>query len=54
MRLTKARQLLIQTNMTITEIALATGFSSSTQFSKQYRHIFGTRPSQARLGQTEP
>lgn len=53
-RLTKARQLLIQTNMTITEIALATGFSSSTQFSKQYRHIFGTRPSQARLGQTEP
>lgn len=54
LRLSKARRLLIQTDMTVTEIAVATGFSSMAQFSKHYRHSFGTRPSLARSGLSAP
>lgn len=45
-RLQRARHLLHQTSMTITEVALATGFPSSSHFSKTYRSEFNRMPSQ--------
>lgn len=43
-RLTKARQLLWQTNETITQIALACGFISAPHFSRCYKEFFGESP----------
>ena len=54
LRLTKARNLLLQTEMSTLEISLATGFSTAANFSKLYKQKFGTRPSQARLGNKNP
>ncbi len=45
LRLEKARSLLIQTDMPITEISLASGFNSTSHFSKCYRRKFGVSPS---------
>ena len=45
MRLEKAQNLLKQSTLSITEIALATGFSGSSHFSYQYRKKFGSAPS---------
>ena len=44
LRLTKARQLLWQTNMLIAEIAFACGFVSTPHFSKCYRENFSIPP----------
>lgn len=44
MRLTKARNLLLQTELTATEIALASGFESPGSFARAYRSIFGINP----------
>lgn len=44
MRLNRARNLLLQTELTATEIALATGFESSGNFARAYRTIFGITP----------
>ncbi|WP_050929618.1 GlxA family transcriptional regulator [Aestuariivita boseongensis] len=46
MRLDKARDLLRQTSLPITEISVACGFRSSSHFSKCYRSSFGVSPSQ--------
>ena len=46
LRLEKARDLLRQTNMPVTEICIACGFSSSSHFAKSYRSAFGISPSQ--------
>lgn len=46
LRLEKARNLLRQTKMPITEIGIACGFRSSSHFSKSYRTAFGLSPSQ--------
>ncbi len=46
MRLQKAQRLLVQTDMSVTEIAFATGFNSPTHFSKIYRVHFGMSPSE--------
>ncbi len=51
MRLRRARHLLAQTEMSITEIALACGFVSATHFSKAYRAILGASPRQDRYAQ---
>jgi len=45
MRLQKAQRLLVQTEMSMTEIAYATGFSSPAHFAKTYRVHFGVSPS---------
>ncbi|KEJ88296.1 GlxA family transcriptional regulator [Sulfitobacter donghicola] len=45
LRLQKAQRLLVQTDMSVTEIAFATGFNSPTHFSKTYRVQFGVSPS---------
>jgi transcriptional regulator GlxA family with amidase domain len=44
LRLTRARQLLKQTNMSIIEVAIACGFVSTPHFSKCYRNIFNIPP----------
>ena len=44
MRLHRARNLLVQTDQSITEIAMACGFRSSSHFSRVYRDHFGRSP----------
>ncbi len=48
LRLNKARLLLLQTNMSIIDVALACGFVSASHFSKCYRDFFGRTPRQER------
>ena len=48
LRITHAQRLLLQTNETITNIALASGFVSSSHFSNCYKDYFGVSPSVAR------
>lgn len=44
LRLNRARSLVVQTAMSMTEIAIASGFSSASTFSKSYRSEFNTSP----------
>lgn len=44
MRLHRARNLLVQTEQSITEIAMACGFRSTSHFSKVFRGLYGTSP----------
>jgi transcriptional regulator GlxA family with amidase domain len=44
LRLSRARQLLLQTNMSIVDVAFACGFVSAPHFSKCYRDHFGVPP----------
>lgn len=48
LRLGKARQLLTQTAMPVTEIAFASGFTSASHFSKCYRDMFCRTPREER------
>ena len=43
-RLTRARNLLVQTDRSITEVAVACGFTTPSTFSKVYRAHFGVSP----------
>ena len=52
LRLTRARQLLKQTNLSIIEVATACGFISTPHFSKCYRNSFNIPPRDERLGRT--
>ncbi|WP_084621062.1 GlxA family transcriptional regulator [Paracoccus aminophilus] len=52
-RLERARNLLLQTDMSVIEIALACGFASAAHFSKCYRASYGTTPYRQR-GTQEP
>jgi transcriptional regulator GlxA family with amidase domain len=47
-RLEKAKNLLSESPLSITEIALATGFCSSAHFAKSFRNKFGSPPSSFR------
>lgn len=49
MRLERARQLLRETALPVLDVAIATGFSSSSQFSRAYARAFGEAPSRTRL-----
>lgn len=51
LRLRRGRQLLLQTDMSVMEIAVACGFHSACRFSKAYREAFGTAPSVERRNQ---
>ena len=44
LRLTRARQLLNQTHLSVLEVALCCGFVSATHFSQRYRGYFGVPP----------
>lgn len=48
LRLDCARELLAQTNLSISEVAAEVGFADSFYFSRRYRRIFGHAPRQAR------
>ena len=48
LRLKKARQLLLQTPRSVSEIAIACGFVSASHFSKSYREMFGLSPREER------
>lgn len=49
LRLDRARNLLRNSALSLTEVALATGFASSSHFSRAYRAEFGDPPSRYRL-----
>ncbi len=51
LRLRRARELLLQTEMSITSITVACGFQSACHFSKCYRALFGKPPSSERRPQ---
>ena len=48
LRLKKARSLLLQTDMSVINVALASGFSSPSHFSKCYRAFYRRAPSRER------
>ncbi|MDH3689524.1 MAG: GlxA family transcriptional regulator [Gammaproteobacteria bacterium] len=55
LRLTRARQLLLQTSKSIVDVALSCGFVSAPHFSKCYRDFFGIPPrDERRLRQASP
>jgi AraC family transcriptional regulator, glycine betaine-responsive activator len=49
LRLNGARRLVIDTRKSLTEIAILTGFSSSSAFSRSFKERFGQSPKAARL-----
>ena len=48
LRLEKARELLLYTNLSTLEIGVLTGFSSSSHFAMAYQRHYGMRPTEAR------
>ena len=52
LRLQKARNLLMQTDMSVINVALACGFTSPSHFSKCYRSHYGTTPYRERGAQS--
>ena len=48
-RLDRARGLVTQTDMKLSEIAVASGFSNQVHFSRSYREKFGLSPTQDRI-----
>ena len=48
-RLDRARGLVTQTDMLLSEVAVASGFSSQVHFSRAYRERFGIQPSKDRI-----
>ncbi|HLW28057.1 MAG TPA: GlxA family transcriptional regulator [Kiloniellales bacterium] len=53
LRLNRARLLLLQTNLSVIDVALACGFVSASHFSKCYRDFFGRTPRRERGVPTE-
>lgn len=54
LRLQRARELLNQTSLSVTEIAVICGFLSPPHFSKCYRSVFGLSPSSERRQNLSP
>jgi transcriptional regulator GlxA family with amidase domain len=50
LRLQRARELLVQTDLSLVEIASQTGFVSNSHFSKSYKEFYGHSPSGERRG----
>ncbi|MEO0762110.1 MAG: helix-turn-helix domain-containing protein [Pseudomonadota bacterium] len=48
LRLERARELLMHTNLSALEAAMMTGFSSSSHFAMAYQRQHGIRPSETR------
>src|SRR5690606_1493138 len=53
-RLLLARQLLSQTAMPLTDIALASGFRSIRRFNESFQRAYGSSPTELRRQQTTP
>jgi AraC family transcriptional regulator, glycine betaine-responsive activator len=54
LRLARARNLLMQTDMSVIEVALACGFTSPSHFSKCYRALYKTTPYRERGASAAP
>ncbi|WP_141710978.1 helix-turn-helix domain-containing protein, partial [Paraburkholderia nodosa] len=54
LRLRRARELLLQTDMSIMQITMACGFQSACHFSKSYRDAFGSAPTGERRKRIAP
>lgn len=54
LRLERSRQLLRETSLSVLEIAVATGFSSASQFSRAFRRSFGFSPRAAQPRPPKP
>ncbi|WP_372572338.1 GlxA family transcriptional regulator [Ruegeria jejuensis] len=54
MRLERAHELLLQTDMRLSEIAIATGFGSNSLLSKHFRRRFNATPQALRQGNAKP
>jgi AraC family transcriptional regulator, glycine betaine-responsive activator len=52
LRLRRARELLVQSQMSITQIAISCGFQSTCHFSKSYRALYGRTPRSERQPQS--
>lgn len=52
LRLRRARELLLQSQMSITQIAVSCGFQSTCHFSKSYRALYGRTPRSERQPQS--
>ncbi len=52
-RMSKAKELLENTNMKITQIAKEVGFSNSSYFCRSFREYFGSSPESCRKGKTD-
>ncbi|HTI49087.1 MAG TPA: GlxA family transcriptional regulator [Casimicrobiaceae bacterium] len=50
LRLARARALLLQTTKPILDVAVASGFTSASHFSRRYRATYGRKPSDERAG----
>lgn len=48
LRLDRARQLLVQTEMSVMEVSVVCGFANSSHFSRSYLNLFGVRPAEQR------
>jgi len=50
-RLAKARELLIRTSLSLSEIASAVGFADQSHFTRRFREVVGASPGQFRRAQ---
>ncbi len=50
-RLQRARELLLYSDRSITEVAVCVGFTSTSHFATCYKRVFGVKPSETRLPQ---
>jgi transcriptional regulator GlxA family with amidase domain len=53
LRLRQARQMLLHGSVSILDVAVATGFVSSSHFTRRYRELFGLTPREERRRQIE-
>lgn len=53
MRLQRARNLLMQTDASVTEVAMSCGFSSHSHFTRRYKQTYGTTPRKVRAVSTD-
>ncbi|WP_406645534.1 GlxA family transcriptional regulator [Aliisedimentitalea scapharcae] len=51
MRLQRAQNLLLQTNMSVTNVCVACGFNSTSHFARLFRQRYGVSPHRLRKGQ---
>ena len=50
-RVERAQEMLVQTELSLSEIAYATGFSDQSHLARHFRHMLGTTPREFRRSQ---
>ena len=51
-RVERAQEMLAQTDLSLSEIAYATGFSDQSHLARHFRHLLGTTPREFRWSQS--